>query len=102
MKTIVIPRSVIRWALTVGVILAVGLTAANLTLLVRELERVEQFQVQACEAQNELRASLRGTLTRSIAFRRADGSLTPRGEAFLEREIAGLADIDCRAIVPAP
>lgn len=120
MKPIVIPRTVIRWALTILVSVAIALSAANIYQLTAAVERIKQVErleraerinradeiaratLATCERQNELRSTLRGTLARGREVRRAEGTLTPRGATFYAREIAGLADIDCRAIVPAP
>lgn len=120
MKPIIIPRAVIRWSLTILIMVAVGLSAANIYHLASTVQRIERVEASereerfaraaeiakatlaTCAAQNELRATLRGTLTRAAEFRRSEGRLTPRVEAFYSREIRGLADIDCRAIVPEP
>ncbi len=97
------------WVAGVGFALAVlfgGLTLHLANQAQNDAEaavrEVGAATLATCERQNELRSTLRGTLARGREVRRAEGTLTPRGEAFYAREIAGLADIDCRAIVPAP
>lgn len=125
MRQIIVSRSLLRWVLVAAGLAVMGLFAANIYFAVEQIDRnraaierivriEEREKVEriaraeeiaratklTCQSQNDLRATLRGTLARAAAVRRAEGDLSPAAARFYAGEIAALADIECDVIVP--